>query len=143
MTMMMTIMTTPLLPDPLLSNINESGDNIQHLRGELREAELKEQKKKLVYAFYDFVLKEYNISPSEINLNQFEISDDGKILYCVIDDIKINMISRKGGTNFISITVFIKEYNKQAGTSRAVRTYLNWALLVLVVGLLYTAAFKK
>ena len=40
------------LPPRVQEELNTSGDNIQTLRGEIREAELEAQKKRLVDTFY-------------------------------------------------------------------------------------------
>ena len=86
------------LPDPPMEPpldvqqlLNMSGDNLQSLQEELREAELEAQKKRLeleaqkkrlVDSFYNEVSHTYELHPEGgIDYNQFGIDPDGKTLY--------------------------------------------------------------
>ena len=58
------------LPDPPMEpppdvqrQLNSSGDHLQNLQGELREAELEAQKKRLVDSFYNEVSRTYWLRP--------------------------------------------------------------------------------
>ena len=51
------------LPPRDQQELNTSGDNIQTLRGEIREAELEAQKKRLVDTFYKEVDRAYGLRP--------------------------------------------------------------------------------
>ena len=59
------------LPDAIMGPLtprvqeerNTSGDNIQSMRGEIREAELEAQKKRLVDTFYKEVNRAYGLRP--------------------------------------------------------------------------------
>ena len=66
------------LPPRVQEELNTSGDNIQTLRGEIREAELEAQKKRLVDTFYKEVNRAYGLRPDSIDYDQFRIDDDGK-----------------------------------------------------------------
>ena len=75
------------LPDPPMEppfdgqrQLNASGDNLQSLQEELREAELEAQKKRLVDSFYNEVSHTYNgLRPeNRIDYSQFGIDPDGK-----------------------------------------------------------------
>ena len=59
-------------------DLNTSGDHIQSLRGELREAKLEAQKKRMVDTFYKEVTQVYGLR--SIDYDQFRIDDDGKTL---------------------------------------------------------------
>ena len=69
------------LPPRVQEELNTSGDNIQTLRGEIREAELEAQKKRLVDTFYKEMNRAYGLRPDSIDYDQFRIDDDGKTLY--------------------------------------------------------------
>ena len=75
------------LPDAIMDpplrvqqDLNTSGDHIQSLPGELREAELVAQKKRLVDTFYKDVTQVYGLRPESIDNDQFRIDDDGNAL---------------------------------------------------------------
>ena len=55
------------LPPRVQEELNTSGDNIQTLRGEIREAELEAQKKHLVDTFYKKVNRAYGLHPDSID----------------------------------------------------------------------------
>ena len=60
-------------PPRVQEEFNTSGDNIQSLRGEIREAELEGQKKRLVNTFYKEVNRAYGLRPDSIDYEQFRI----------------------------------------------------------------------
>ena len=65
--------------------------------------------------FYDEILKRY-ICPSKIDYYyQFSISDDGKILFWVVDDKTIRLTAKQGQAAFLSIGTLASEYNKIVG----------------------------
>ena len=69
---------TDAIMDPPLrvhQDLNTSGDHIQSLWGELREAELEAKKKRLVDTFYKEVTQFYGLRPESIDYNQFRIDD--------------------------------------------------------------------
>ena len=70
-----------ILPPRVQEELNTSGDNIQTLRGEIREAEPEAQKKRLVDTFYKEVNRAYGLRPDSIDYDQFKIDDDGRTLY--------------------------------------------------------------
>ena len=54
----------PMEPPPdVQRQLNTSGDNLQNLQEELREAELEAQKKRLVDSFYNEVSRTYGLRP--------------------------------------------------------------------------------
>ena len=61
------------LPPRVQEERNTSGDNIQTLRGEIREGELEAQKKRLVDTFYKKVNRAYGLHPDSIIYDQFRI----------------------------------------------------------------------
>ena len=73
------------LPPRVQQELNTSGDNIQTLRGEIREAELEAQKR-LVDTFYKEVNRAFELRPDSIDYDQLRIDDDGKTLYWTLGD---------------------------------------------------------
>ena len=69
------------LPPRVQEELDTSRDNIQSLRGEIREAELEAQKKRLVDTFYTEVNRAYGLRPDSIDYDQFRIAAHGKTLY--------------------------------------------------------------
>ena len=76
------------LPDPPLDplpdvqqHLDAFGERIQSMRGEIRQGELEDQKKRLVDTFYIEVNRAYGFRlEGRIDLEQFGIDDDGKTL---------------------------------------------------------------
>ena len=73
---------------------------LEGLRVDRREYFLKDQKQRLVKTFYDEILKRYRIAPSKIDYSQFSISDDGKILFLVVDDKTLDLLQNKDKQHF-------------------------------------------
>ena len=66
-------------PLDVQQQVNMSGDLIQDLRDELRQAELEAQKKRLVDTFYNKVNRAYGLHPEgRIDYSQFGIDDATK-----------------------------------------------------------------
>ena len=101
----------PMVPNEEVQRILTNGNKlIEQLRGELRESELEDRKRRIVKAFYDEISKRYNIVPSDrINYDQFKISDDGKTLIWTVADKEIKItLERKGSSGFKALgTLFI------------------------------------
>ena len=82
------------LPDPAMEPpldvqqlLNVSGDNLQSLQEELREAELEAQKKRLIDSFYNEVSHTYGLRPEgRIDYSHFGIDPDSKTLYWTPED---------------------------------------------------------
>ena len=74
------------------------------LRGELREAELEAQKKRLVDTFYKEVTQRYGLRPDSIDYDQFRIDDDGKTVYWKPGDKKIWISTTRGGVKFLALS---------------------------------------
>ena len=70
----------PMEPSPdVQRQLNASGDNLQNLQEELREAELEAQKKRLVDSFYNEVSRTYGLRPEgRIDYTLFGIDPGGK-----------------------------------------------------------------
>ena len=106
----------PIVPEESTQTIiSNQSKTLEDLRGELRESALKDRKRKLIKIFYDEILKRYRIAPNEIDYSQFSISDDGKILFWVVDDKKIRLTAKQGQATFLSLGTLANEYNKIVG----------------------------
>ena len=106
------------LPDPPMEppfdvqqQLNASGDNLQSLQEELREAELEAQKKRLVDSFYNEVSHTYNgLRPeNRIDYSQFEIDPDGKTLYWMPEDKKISITATRGNFRFLGLETLVED----------------------------------
>ena len=77
--------------------------------------------------FYDEIGKRYKMAPEKIDYNQFRLSDDGKTLYCVVEDNDIRISAKQGSATFLCLSSLVKEYNRAAGSSgtQAIRQHLN------------------
>ena len=73
------------LPDPPLDvqqQLDASGERIQSMRGEIRQGELEDQKKRLADTFCNEVNRAYGFRlEGRIDYEQFGIDGDGKTLY--------------------------------------------------------------
>ena len=104
---------TPLwtqLPPRVQQELNTSGDNIQSLRAEIREAELEAQKKRLVDTFYKQANRAYGLHPDSIDYDQFRIDADGKTPYWTPDDKKILIITTRRGIRFLALSTMASRY---------------------------------
>ena len=111
------------LPPRVQEELNTSGDNIQTLRGEINEAELDAQKKRLVDTFYDEVTRAYGLRPDSIDYDQFRIDDDGKTLYWTPGDKKISISTTRGGVRFLTLSTLASRYG--VGGTDALRRSLG------------------
>ena len=98
------------LPPRVQQELNTSGDNIQSLWGEMRDAELEAQKKRLVDTFYKEVNRAYGLRPDSIDYDQFRIDADGKTLYWTPDDKKILITTTRGGVRFLALSTLASRY---------------------------------
>ena len=98
------------LPPRVQEELNTSGDNIQTLRGEIREAELEAQKKRLVDTVYKEVNRAYGLRPDSIDYDQFGIDDDGKTLYWTPGVEKISISTTRGGVRFLAVSTLASMY---------------------------------
>ena len=92
------------LPPRVQQVLNTSGNNIQSLRGEIREAELEAQKKRLVDTFYKEVNRAYGLRPDSVDYDRFRIDADGKMLYRTPGDKKILIATTRGGVQFLALS---------------------------------------
>ena len=111
------------LPPRVQEELNTSGDNIQTLRGEIREAELEAQKKRLVDTIYKEVNRAYGLRPDSIDYDQFRIDDDGKTLYWTPADKKISISTTRGGVRFLALSTLALRYG--VGGTDALRRSLG------------------
>ena len=106
----------PTMDPPLdvQQQLNTSGDLLQNLRDELRQAELEAQKERLVDTFYNEVNRAYGLRPEgRIDYSQFGIDDDGKTLYWTPDDKKIPISATRGGFRFLALSTLATRYGKE------------------------------
>ena len=118
------------LPDAIMDSplrvqqdLNTSGDHIQSLRGELREAELEAQKKRLVDTFYKEVSQVDVLHPDSIDYDQFRINDDGTTFYWTPGNKKISISTTRGGVRFLALSTLASRYGE--GGTNAVRRSLE------------------
>ena len=98
-------------PPDVQQQLNASGDNLQNLAGELRQAELDAQKKRLVDSFYNEVSHTYGLRPEgRIDYSQFGIDADGKTLYWTPEDKKISVAATRGGFRFLALDTLARRY---------------------------------
>ena len=100
-----------------------SGDNIQTLRGQIREAELEAPKKRLVDTFYKEVNPAYGLRPDGIDYHQFRIDDDDKTLYWTPGDKEISISTTRGGVWFLALSTLASRYG--VGGTDAMRRSLG------------------
>ena len=111
------------LPARVQQELNTPGDNIQSLRGEIREAELEAQKKRLVDTFYKEVNRAYGLRLDSIDYDQFKIDADGKTLYWTPGDKKILINTTRGGVRFLALSTLASRYG--VGGTDALRRSLG------------------
>ena len=119
------------LPDPPMEPpldvqelLNASGDNLQSLQEELREAELEAQKKRLVDSFYKEVSHTYGLHfEGGIDYNQFGIDPDGRTLHWKPEDKKISIAATRGKFRFLGLETLARRYG--AGGTYALRSSLG------------------
>ena len=99
-------------PFDVQQQLNASGDNLQSLQEELREAELEAQKKCLVDSFYNEVSHTYNgLRPeNRIDYSQFGIDPDGKTLYWTPEDKKISITATRGKFRFLGLETLARRW---------------------------------
>ena len=111
-------------PFDVQRQLNASGNNLQNLQEELREAELEAQKKRLVDSFYKEVSRTYGLRPEgRIDYTQFEINPDGKTLYWTPEDKKISVAATRGGFRFLALDTLARRYGN--GGTYALRKSLG------------------
>ena len=110
----------PMDPPPdVQQQLNTSGDLLQNLRDELRQAELEAQKKRLVDTFYNEVSHTYWLCPEgRVDYSQFGIDHDGKTLYWTTEDKKISIAATTGKFRFLGLGMLAQRYG--AGGAYAV-----------------------
>ena len=105
----------PMEPPPdVQQQLNASGDNLQNLAGEFRQAELDAQKKRLVDSFYNEVSHTYGLRPKgRIDYSQFGTDVEGKTLYWTPEDKKISVAATRGGFRFLALDTLARRYEKR------------------------------
>ena len=109
------------LPPRVQEELNTSGDSIQTLPGEIREAELEAEKKRLVDTFYKEVTRAYGLRADCIDYDQFRIDDDGKTLYWTPGDKKISISTTRGGVRFLALSALASRYGVGGTDARQAR----------------------
>lgn len=114
-------------PPDVQQELNTSVDRIQSLRGEIRESELEDQKKRLVDTFYKEVNRAYGLRPEGmIDYKQFGTDADGKTLFWTPDDgKKIPITATRGKFQFLALSSLAIRYGE--GGTNAVRRSLGLA----------------
>ena len=113
-------------PPDVHQQLNASGDNLQNLAGELRQAELDAQKKRLVDSFYNEVSHTYGLRPEgRIDYSQFGINADGKTLYWTPEGKNISVAATRGGFRFLALDTLARRYG--TGGTYALRRSLGLA----------------
>ena len=98
-------------PPDVQQQLNASGDNLQNLAGELRQAELDAQKKRLVDSFFNEVSHNYGLrTQGRIDYSQFDIDADGKTLYWTPENKKISVAATRGRFRFLALETLAKRY---------------------------------
>ena len=111
-------------PPDVQQQLNASGDNLQTLAGELRQAEFDAQKKRLVDSFYNEVSRTYGLRPEgRIDYSQFGIDADGKTLYWTPEDRNISVAATRGGFRFLALETLSRRYG--TGGTYAIRRSLG------------------
>ena len=81
------------------------------MAGELRQAELDAQKKRLVDSFYNEVSHTYGLRPEgRIDYSQFGIDADGKTFSWTPEDKKISVAATRGGFQFLALDTLARRY---------------------------------
>ena len=119
------------LPDPPMDppldvqqQLDASGERIQSMRGEIRQGELEDQKKRLADTFYNEVNRVYGFRlEGRIDYEQFGIDDDGKTLYWMSGDKRIPMTAMRGKFDFLALSSLASKYG--VGGTVAVRRSLG------------------
>ena len=111
-------------PPRVQEELNTSKDNIQTLRGEIREAELEAQKKRQVDTVYKELNRAYGLRPDSIDYDQLRIDDDGKTLYWTSGDKNISISTTRGGVRFLALSTLASRYG--VGGTDALRRSLGF-----------------
>ena len=99
-------------------------ERIQSMRGEIRQGELEDQKKRLVDTFSNEVNRAYGFRlESRIDYEQFGIDDDGKALYWAPGDKRISMTATRAKFDFLALSSLATKYG--VGGTVAVRRSLG------------------
>ena len=110
------------LPPRVQEELNTSGDNIQSLLGEIREAELEAQKKRLLDTFYKEVNRAYGLRPDSIDNDPFRIDADETTPYWTPGDKNILITTTRGGVQFLALSTLASMYGM--GGTEALRRSL-------------------
>ena len=115
------------VPDPpqdVQQQLDASRKRIQSMRGEIRQGELEDQKKRLVDTFYNEEKRAYGFRlEGRIDYEQFGIDGDGKTLYWTPGAKKIPMITTRVKFDFLALSSLATNYG--VGGTVAVRRSLG------------------
>ncbi|MEW8329975.1 MAG: hypothetical protein AB2692_03495, partial [Candidatus Thiodiazotropha sp.] len=104
--------------------LSTSGDKLQNLQEELRQAELEAQKKRLVDSFFNEVDHTYGLRPEgRVDYSQFGVDADGKTLYWTPGDKKISISATRGTVRFLALSTLARRFGE--GGTYALRRSLG------------------
>ena len=105
--------------------LDDYGDRIGGLKGDLRTQELKAQRKRLVDSFYKAIERDYiGLRLTEKpEYGRFEVDENGKTLYWKVDNKTIQITTSRGPVGFLGLSTIARNYG--VGGSQAIRDYLN------------------
>ena len=92
-------------PLDVQQQLDASGERIQSMRGEIRQGELEDQKKRLAVTFYNEVNRAYGFRlEGRFDYEQFGIDGGGKTLYWTPGDKRIPMTATRGKFDFLALS---------------------------------------
>ena len=120
--------TSFILPEPNLEpldglELQDYADRISRLTGDVRAEELRAQRDRLVDSFYETIKRDYNLRPTNIEYDQFEVGEDGKTLYWKVGSKAIQISTSRGPIGFLRLNTLARNYG--AGGTQAIRDFLN------------------
>ena len=94
----------------------DAADHIDEIRSDLR-------RDSLVNDFYEEIERAYDLQPTTIEYNCFEVGEDGKTLYLKVNNKQVRITSTKSPSKFLSLNTIAG--NIGSGGARAIRNFLN------------------
>ena len=126
-------------PLDVQQQLDASGEHIQSMRGEIRQGELEDQKKRLAVTFYNEVNRAYGFRhEGRIDYEQFGIDGGGKTLYWTPGDKRIPMTATRGKFDFLALSSLTTKY--RVGGTVAVQMSLGLTGYTLKTSRLSSAA---
>ena len=113
----------PLLSPSNARTLQDRGDRIASLQGELKKDALRAQRDRLISSFYDAIKSGYDLQPTNIEYERFEVDKAGKTLYWVEGDKRVRISSTVGSTDFVGLSTLARRFGP--GGTQAIRDFLN------------------